>query len=169
MSKEMLKLSPWEQIKEKVKRWFGKGQYGTAREFLDLHKLQQRGVDLDFLILTKEFKEDGLKKAVYGTQYNLKQEYKEFEEKYAKGEFLGVNEQKGLNFLALHREKLEALDRKVDELAKLKREIATIKSFINGNDLEVQKEEKLQSYRTYTEIEDEKERVRRQRWREKGL
>lgn len=169
MSKEMLKLSPWEQIKEKVKRWFGKGQYGTAREFLDLHKLQQRGVDLDFLILTKEFKENGLKKDVYGTQYDLKQEFKDFEEREAKGEFVGVNEQKALDFLEKYKLKLSALDSKVDELAQLKKEIATIKSVINGNDLEVKKEEELQSYRTHKEIEEEKERARQQRWREKGL
>ena len=43
------------------------------------------------------------------------------------------------------------------------------KSVINGNDLDVKKEEDLQSYKTYQEAENEKERARRQRWREKGL
>lgn len=57
----------------------------------------------------------------------------------------------------------------MDELAQLKKEIATIKSVINGNDLEVKKEEELQSYRTYKETEKEKQRTREQRWREKGL
>ena len=54
-------------------------------------------------------------------------------------------------------------------MAHLKKEIATIKSVINGNDLDVKKEEELQSYKTYKEAEEEKERARRQRWREKGL
>jgi hypothetical protein len=36
MQKETLNLSALEQIKEKVKRWFGKGEYGTARDFLNL-------------------------------------------------------------------------------------------------------------------------------------
>ncbi len=32
MQKETLNLTAWEQIKEKVKRWFGKGEYGTSRD-----------------------------------------------------------------------------------------------------------------------------------------
>ena len=82
---------------------------------------------------------------------------------------LGANEQKALDFLQKYKLKLSALDSKVDELAHLKKEIATIKSVINGNDLDVKKEEELQSYKTYQEAENEKERARRQRWREKGL
>ena len=62
MQKETLNLSAWEQIKEKVKRWFGKGEYGTARDFLNLHKMRENSIDLEFLLLTKEFKENGLKK-----------------------------------------------------------------------------------------------------------
>ena len=67
MQKETLNLTAWEQIKEKVKRWFGKGEYGTARDFLNLHKMRENSIDLEFLLLTKEFKENGLKKDVYGT------------------------------------------------------------------------------------------------------
>ena len=169
MQKETLNLSAWEQIKEKVKRWFGKGEYGTARDFLNLHKMRENSIDLEFLLLTKEFKENGLKKDVYGTQYDLKQEFKDFEERKDKGEFVGENEQKALDFLKKYKLKLSALDSKVDELANLKKEIATIKSVISGNDLDVKKEEELQSYKTYKEAEEEKERARRQRWREKGL
>ena len=169
MQKETLNLSAWEQIKEKVKRWFGKGEYGTARDFLNLHKMRENSIDLEFLLLTKEFKENGLKKDVYGTQYDLKQEFKDFEERKTKGEFVGKNEQKALDFLEKYKLKLSALDSKVDELANLKKEIATIKSVISGNDLDVKKEEELQSYKTYQEAENEKERARRQRWREKGL
>ena len=169
MQKETLNLSAWEQIKEKVKRWFGKGEYVTARNFLNLHKMRENSIDLEFLLLTKEFKENGLKKDVYGTQYDLKQEFKDFEERKDKGEFVGENEQKALDFLEKYKLKLSALDSKVDELANLKKEIATIKSVISGNDLDVKKEEELQSYKTYKETEDEKERARRQRWREKGL
>ena len=73
------------------------------------------------------------------------------------------------DFLEKYKLKLSALDSKVDELANLKKEIATIKSVISGNDLDVKKEEELQSYKTYQEAENEKERARRQRWREKGL
>ncbi len=29
MQKETLNLTAWEQMKEKVKRWFGEGEYGT--------------------------------------------------------------------------------------------------------------------------------------------
>ena len=83
MQKETLNLSAWEQIKEKVKRWFGKGEYGTSRDFLNLHKMRENSIDLEFLLLSKEFKENGLKKDVYGTQYDLKQEFKDFEERYA--------------------------------------------------------------------------------------
>lgn len=169
MQKETLNLTAWEQIKEKVKRWFGKGEYGTSRDFLNLHKMRENSIDLEFLLLSKEFKENGLKKDVYGTQYDLKQEFKDFEERKAKGEFVGKNEKKALDFLEKYKLKLSALDSKVDELAHLKKEIATIKSVINGNDLDVKKEEELQSYKTYKETEDEKERARRQRWREKGL
>jgi len=169
MQKETLNLSAWEQIKEKVKRWFGKGEYGTARDFLNLHKMRENSIDLEFLLLTKEFKENGLKKDVYGAQYDLKQEFKDFEERKTKGEFVGKNEQKALDFLQKYKLKLSALESKVDELAHLKKEIATIKSVINGNDLDVKKEEELQSYKTYQEAENEKERARRQRWREKGL
>ena len=169
MQKETLNLSAWEQIKEKVKRWFGKGEYGTARDFLNLHKMRENSIDLEFLLLTKEFKENGLKKDVYGTQYDLKQEFKDFEQRKVKGEFVGENEQKALDFLEKYKLKLSALDSKVDELANLKKEIATIKSVISGNDLDVKKEEELQSYKTYQEAENEKERARRQRWREKGL
>ena len=169
MQKETLNLSAWEKIKEKVKRWFGKGEYGTARDFLNLHKMRENSIDLEFLLLTKEFKENGLKKDVYGTQYDLKQEFKDFEERKDKGEFVGENEQKALDFLEKYKLKLSALDSKVDELANLKKEIATIKSVISGNDLDVKKEEELQSYKTYQEAENEKERARRQRWREKGL
>ena len=169
MQKETLNLSAWEQIKEKVKRWLGKGEYGTARDFLNLHKMRENSIDLEFLLLTKEFKENGLKKDVYGTQYDLKQEFKDFEERKDKGEFVGENEQKALDFLEKYKLKLSALDSKVDELAHLKKEIATIKSVISGNDLDVKKEEELQSYKTYQEAENEKERARRQRWREKGL
>ena len=140
MQKETLNLSAWEQIKEKVKRWFGKGEYGTARDFLNLHKMRENSIDLEFLLLTKEFKENGLKKDVYGTQYDLKQEFKDFEERKAKGDFVGANEQKALDFLEKYKLKLSALDSKVDELAHLKKEIATIKSVINGNDLDVKKE-----------------------------
>ena len=131
--------------------------------------MRENSIDLEFLLLTKEFKENGLKKDVYGTQYDLKQEFKDFEERKDKGEFVGENEQKALDFLEKYKLKLSALDSKVDELAHLKKEIATIKSVINGNDLDVKKEEELQSYKTYQEAENEKERARRQRWREKGL
>ena len=131
--------------------------------------MRENSIDLEFLLLTKEFKENGLKKDVYGTQYDLKQEFKDFEERKDKGEFVGENEQKALDFLKKYKLKLSALDSKVDELAHLKKEIATIKSVINGNDLDVKKEEELQSYKTYQEAENEKERARRQRWREKGL
>ena len=149
MQKETLNLTAWEQIKEKVKRWFGKGEYGTSRDFLNLHKMRENSIDLEFLLLTKEFKD--------------------FEERKDKGEFVGENEQKALDFLEKYKLKLSALDSKVDELAHLKKEIATIKSVISGNDLDVKKEEELQSYKTYKEAEEEKERARRQRWREKGL
>ena len=149
MQKETLNLTAWEQIKEKVKRWFGKGEYGTSRDFLTLHKMRENSTDLEFLLLTKEFKD--------------------FEERKDKGEFVGENEQKALDFLEKYKLKLSALDSKVDELAHLKKEIATIKSVISGNDLDVKKEEELQSYKTYKEAENEKERARRQRWREKGL
>lgn len=169
MSKETLKLTAWQQIKEKVKRWFGKGEYGTSRDFLNLHQMRENSIDLELLLFTKEFKEDGLTKDVYGTNYELKKEFREFEEKKAKGEFLSGNEQKALDFLKNYNSKLSELDSKVDELAQLKKEIATIKSVINGNDLEVKKEEELQSYRTYKETEKEKQRTREQRWREKGL
>ena len=131
--------------------------------------MRENSIDLEFLLLTKEFKENGLKKDVYGTQYDLKQEFKDFEERKDKGEFVGENEQKALDFLQKYKLKLSALDSKVDELANLKKEIATIKSVISGNDLDVKKEEELQSYKTYQEAENEKERARRQRWREKGL
>lgn len=131
--------------------------------------MRENSIDLEFLLLTKEFKENGLKKDVYGTQYDLKQEFKDFEERKDKGEFVGENEQKALDFLEKYKLKLSALDSKVDELANLKKEIATIKSVISGNDLDVKKEEELQSYKTYQEAENEKERARRQRWREKGL
>ena len=63
MQKETLNLTAWEQIKEKVKRWFGKGEYGTSRDFLTLHKMKENSTDLEFLLLTKEFKENGLKKS----------------------------------------------------------------------------------------------------------
>ena len=169
MSKETLKLTAWQQIKEKVKRWFGKGEYGTSRDFLTLHQMRENSIDLELLLFTKEFKEDGLTKDVYGTNYELKKEFREFEEKKAKGEFLSGNEQKALDFLKNYNSKLSELDSKVDELAQLKKEIAIIKSVINGNDLEVKKEEELQSYRTYKETEKEKQRAREQRWREKGL
>ena len=169
MQKETLNLTAWEQIKEKVKRWFGNHEYGQSRDFLNLHKMRENSIDLEFLLLTKEFKENGLKKDVYGTQYDLKQEFKDFEERKDKGEFVGENEQKALDFLEKYKLKLSALDSKVDELANLKKEIATIKSVISGNDLDVKKEEELQSYKTYQEAENEKERARRQRWREKGL
>lgn len=169
MSKETLKLTTWQQIKEKVKRWFGKGEYGTSRDFLTLHQMRENSIDLELLLFTKEFKEDGLTKDVYGTNYELKKEFREFEEKKAKGEFLSGNEQKALDFLKNYNSKLSELDSKVDELAQLKKEIAIIKSVINGNDLEVKKEEELQSYRTYKETEKEKQRAREQRWREKGL
>lgn len=169
MPKETLKLTAWQQVKEKVKRWFGKGEYGTSRDFLTLHQMRENSIDLELLLFTKEFKEEGLKKDVYGTQYDLKQEFKEFEEKKAKGEFLSGNEQKALDFIKNYNSKLSELDLKVDELAQLKKEIATIKNAINGNDLEVKKEEELQSYRTYKEIEKEKQRAREQRWIEKGL
>ena len=149
MQKETLNLTAWEQIKEKVKRWFGKGEYGTSRDFLTLHKMRENSIDLEFLLITKEFKD--------------------FEERKDKGEFVGENEQKALDFLEKYKLKLSALDSKVDELAHLKKEIATIKSVISGNDLDVKKEEELQSYKTYQEAENEKERARRQRWREKGL
>ena len=131
--------------------------------------MRENSIDLEFLLLTKEFKENGLKKDVYGTQYDLKQEFKDFEERKDKGEFVGENEQKALDFLEKYKLKLSALDSKVDELANLKKDIATIKSVISGNDLDVKKEEELQSYKTYQEAENEKERARRQRWREKGL
>ena len=131
--------------------------------------MRENSIDLEFLLLTKEFKENGLKKDVYGTQYDLKQEFKDFEQRKVKGEFVGENEQKALDFLEKYKLKLSALDSKVDELANLKKEIATIKSVISGNDLDVKKEEELQSYKTYQEAENEKERARRQRWREKGL
>lgn len=169
MPKETLKLTAWQQVKEKVKRWFGKGEYGTSRDFLTLHQMRENSIDLELLLFTKEFKEEGLKKDVYGSQYDLKQEFKDFEDRKAKGEFLSGNEQKALDFLQNYNSKLSKLDSKVDELAQLKKEIATIKSVINGNDLEVKKEEELQSYRTYKETEKEKQRAREQRWREKGL
>lgn len=168
MPKETLKLTAWQQIKEKVKRWFGKGEYGTSRDFLTLHQMRENSIDLELLLFTKEFKEEGLKKDVYGTNYELKKEFSEFEEKKAKGEYLN-NEQKALDFLKNYNSKLSELDLKVDELAQLKKEIATIKNAINGNDLEVKKEEELRSYRTYKETEKEKQRAREQRWREKGL
>ena len=168
MPKETLKLTAWQQVKEKVKRWFGKGEYGTSRDFLNLHQMRESSIDLELLLFTKELKEDGLTKDVYGTNYELKKEFREFEEKKAKGEYLN-NEQKALDFLQNYNSKLSELDSKVDELAQLKKEIATIKSVINGNDLEVKKEEELQSYRTYKETEKEKQRTREQRWREKGL
>ena len=168
MSKETLKLTAWQQIKEKVKRWFGKGEYGTSRDFLTLHQMRENSIDLELLLFTKEFKEDGLTKDVYGTNYELKKEFREFEEKKAKGEYLN-DEQTALDFLKNYNSKLSQLDSKVDELAQLKKEIATIKSVINGNDSEVKKEEELQSYRTYKETEKEKQRAREQRWREKGL
>lgn len=169
MPKETLKLTAWQQVKEKVKRWFGKGEYGTSRDFLTLHQMRENSIDLELLLFTKEFKEEGLKKDVYGTQYDLKQEFKDFEDRKAKGEFLSGNEQKALDFLKNYNSKLSELDLKVDELAQLKKEIATIKNAINGNDSEVKKEEELQSYRTYKETEKEKQRAREQRWREKGL
>ncbi|MDD3009605.1 MAG: hypothetical protein PHQ70_12175 [Arcobacter sp.] len=169
MPKEALKLTAWQQVKEKVKRWFGKGEYGTSRDFLNLHRMRENSIELELLLFTKEFKEDGLKKDVYGTQYDLKQEFKDFEDRKAKGEFLSGNEQKALDFIKNYNSKLSELDSKVDELAQLKKEIATIKSVINGNDSEVKKEEELQSYRTYKETEKEKQRAREQRWREKGL
>ena len=169
MPKETLKLTAWQQVKEKVKRWFGKGEYGTSRDFLTLHQMRENSIDLELLLFTKKFKEEGLKKDVYGTQYDLKQEFKDFEERKAKGEFLSGNEQKALDFLQNYNAKLSELDSKVDELAQLKKEIATIKNAINGNDSEVKKEEELQSYRTYKETEKQKQRTREQRWREKGL
>ena len=168
MPKETLKLTPWEQLKEKVRRWFGKGEYGTSRDFLTLHQMRENSIDLELLLFTKEFKEDGLTKDVYGTNYELKKEFREFEEKKAKGEYLN-DEQTALNFLKNYNSKLSQLDSKVDELAQLKKEIATIKSVINGNDLDVKKEEELQSFRTHKEIEQEKQRDREKRWREKGL
>lgn len=168
MPKETLKLTPWEQLKEKVRRWFGKGEYGTSRDFLTLHQMRENSIDLELLLFTKEFKEDGLTKDVYGTNYELKKEFGEFEEKKAKGEYLN-NEQTALDFLKNYNSKLSQLDSKVDELAQLKKEIATIKSVINGNDLDVKKEEELQSFRTHKEIEQEKQRDREKRWREKGL
>ncbi|QKF68120.1 hypothetical protein AVENP_2624 [Arcobacter venerupis] len=168
MPKETLKLTPWEQLKEKVRRWFGKGEYGTSRDFLTLHQMRENSIDLELLLFTKEFKQDGLTKDVYGTNYELKKEFSEFEEKKAKGEYLN-NEQTALDFLKNYNSKLSQLDSKVDELAQLKKEIATIKSVINGNDLDVKKEEELQSFRTHKEIEQEKQRDREKRWREKGL
>lgn len=168
MPKETLKLTAWQQVKEKVKRWFGKGEYGTSRDFLTLHQMRENSIDLELLLFTKEFKEDGLKKDVYGTNYELKKEFGEFEEKKAKGEYLN-NEQTALDFLKNYNSKLSELDSKVDELAQLKKEIATIKSVINGNDLDVKKEEELQNSRTHKEIEQEKQRDREKRWREKGL
>lgn len=168
MPKETLKLTAWQQVKEKVKRWFGKGEYGTSRDFLTLHQMRENSIDLELLLFTKEFKEDGLKKDVYGTNYELKKEFGEFEEKKAKGEYLN-NEQTALDFLKNYNSKLSELDSKVDELAQLKKEIATIKSVINGNDLDVKKEEELQNFRTHKEIEQEKQRDREKRWREKGL
>lgn len=168
MPKETLKFTAWQQVKEKVKRWFGKGEYGTSRDFLTLHQMRENSIDLELLLFTKEFKEDGLKKDVYGTNYELKKEFGEFEEKKAKGEYLN-NEQTALDFLKNYNSKLSELDSKVDELAQLKKEIATIKSVINGNDLDVKKEEELQNFRTHKEIEQEKQRDREKRWREKGL
>ena len=40
-------------------------------------------------------------------------------------------------------------------------QFATIKSVINGNDLDVKKEEELQSYKTYKEAEEENIRNRK--------
>ncbi len=169
MQKETLHLTAWEQIKERVKRLFGKGEYGIARDFLTLHKMRENSINLEFLLITKEFKENGLVKDIYGTQYDLKQEFKDFEQRKVKGEFVGENEQKALDFLEKYKLKLSALDSKVDELAYLKKEIAKIKSVINGNDLDVKKEEELQSYRTKKEIDKEEQSDREKRWRDKGL
>ncbi|MDN5053311.1 hypothetical protein, partial [Aliarcobacter butzleri] len=110
MQIETLNLTAWEQIKEKVKRWFGKGEYGTARDFLTLHKMRENSIDLEFLLITKEFKENGLTKDVYGTQYDLKQEFKDFEQRKVKGEFVGENEQKALEFLEKYKLKLSDLE-----------------------------------------------------------
>lgn len=157
MDDEELKLTPWEEFKEYVRRKFGIGKYGTSRSMGKLLKLEDRVTGISIVQAKEKYRNAEMKENILEIKSQLQKEYEEFENAKNSGYFFQSAEKmnEAEIFLKKHNEKLDELDLLADDLVYSYGKINYYQELIDEKEEEIKKEKRLRSYRTEKEKVEE--------------